>query len=55
MKLTTRCGSVAVDGLNEALLGKAAEAKLLRTRSPRKPAARRRDHPGRGDLAGEPA
>jgi IS5 family transposase len=31
MKLTTRCGSVAVEGLNEALLAKAAEAKLLRT------------------------
>jgi IS5 family transposase len=31
MKLTTRCGSAAVDGLNEALLTKAAEAKLLRT------------------------
>ena len=31
MKLTTRCGSPAVDGLNEALLAKAAEAKLLRT------------------------
>ena len=31
MKLTTRCGSGAVDGLNEALLAKAAEAKLLRT------------------------
>jgi IS5 family transposase len=31
MKLTTRCGSVAVDGLNEALLAKAAEPKLLRT------------------------
>lgn len=30
MKLTTRCGSTAVDGLNEALLAKAAEAKLLR-------------------------
>jgi IS5 family transposase len=30
MKLTTRCGSVAVDGLNEVLLAKAAEAKLLR-------------------------
>lgn len=30
MKLTTRCRSVAVDGLNEALLAKAAEAKLLR-------------------------
>jgi IS5 family transposase len=31
MKLTTRCGTVAVDGCNEALLAKAAEAKLLRT------------------------
>jgi transposase, IS5 family len=31
MKLTTWCGSAAVDGLNEALLAKAAEAKLLRT------------------------
>jgi transposase, IS5 family len=31
MKLTTRCGSVAVEGLNEALLVKAAQAKLLRT------------------------
>ena len=30
MKLTTRCGS-AVQGLNEALLAKAAEAKVLRT------------------------
>ena len=30
MKLTTRCGSAAVDGLNEALLAKAAQAKLLR-------------------------
>ena len=30
MKLTTRCGSTAVEGLNEALLAKAAEAKLLR-------------------------
>ena len=30
MKLTTRCGSTAVDGLNEALLAKAVEAKLLR-------------------------
>jgi IS5 family transposase len=28
---TTRCGSAAVQGLNEALLAKAAEAKLLRT------------------------
>ena len=31
MKLTTRCGSTAVDGLNEALLAKAVEAKVLRT------------------------
>ena len=30
MKLTSRCGPVAVDGLNEALLAKASEAKLLR-------------------------
>ena len=27
MKLTTRCGSAAVDGLNEALLAKAVEAR----------------------------
>lgn len=31
MKLTTRCGPAAVGGCNEALLAKAAEAKLLRT------------------------
>lgn len=31
MKLTTRCGVAAVDGCNEALLAKAARAKLLRT------------------------
>jgi len=31
MKLSTRCGSAAVDSCNEALLAKAAEAKLLRT------------------------
>ena len=31
MKLTTRCGSAAVDGLNEALPARAAQAKLLRT------------------------
>jgi IS5 family transposase len=31
MKLTTRCGESAVAGLNEALLAKAAGAKLLRT------------------------
>ena len=31
MKLTTRCGTVAIDGLNEALLAKAVQAKVLRT------------------------
>jgi IS5 family transposase len=31
IKLTTRCGSAAVDGLNEVLLVKAVEAKLLPT------------------------
>src|SRR4051794_11655696 len=31
MKLTTRCGSAAVDGLNETLLAKAVAAKVLRT------------------------
>jgi IS5 family transposase len=31
MKITTRCGDDAVTGLNEALLVKAADAKLLRT------------------------
>jgi transposase, IS5 family len=31
MKLSTRCGTAAVDGCNEALLAKAAQAKLLRT------------------------
>jgi transposase, IS5 family len=31
MKLTTRCGSAAVGGLNEALLARAAGEKLLRT------------------------
>ena len=31
MKLTTRCGPAAVAGCNEALLARAAEAKLLRT------------------------
>jgi len=31
MKITTRCGDGAVAGLNEALLAKAAAAKLLRT------------------------
>ena len=30
MKLTTRCGTAAAEGCNEALLAKAAEAKLLR-------------------------
>ena len=32
IKLTTRCGAGAVAGLNEALLAKAAGARLLRTR-----------------------
>src|SRR3954464_6151353 len=31
MKLTTRCGAAVVEGLNETLLAKATEAKLLRT------------------------
>ena len=31
MKITTRCGAAAVDGLNEALLAKAVEAKVLKT------------------------
>jgi len=31
MKLTTRCGATAVGGLNEVLLAKASEARLLRT------------------------
>ena len=31
MKLTTRCGTAAVDGLNQALLDQATAAKLLRT------------------------
>jgi hypothetical protein len=31
MKLNTRCGSAAVDGLNQAFLAKAADAKVLRT------------------------
>lgn len=31
MKLTTRCGSAAVQGLNEALLTKATEARVLRS------------------------
>lgn len=31
MKLTTRYGTAAADGCNEALLAKAAEAELLRT------------------------
>lgn len=30
MKITSRCGTEAVDGLNEALLAKATEAKLVR-------------------------
>src|SRR6476619_2764161 len=31
MKLTTRCGATAVNGLNQALLAKAVEAKVVRT------------------------
>jgi IS5 family transposase len=31
MKITTRCGEIAVNGLNEALLAKAVEAKVLKT------------------------
>jgi len=31
MKLTTRCGTAAIDGLNQALLAEAVEAKVLRT------------------------
>jgi IS5 family transposase len=31
MKITSRCGQVAVDALNEALLARAVEAKVLRT------------------------
>ena len=48
MKLTTRCGTAAVEGCNEALLAKAAEAKLLRTT----PAAR--GHHGRARGRGLP-
>ena len=31
MKITTRCGEVAVNGLNEALLARAVEARVLKT------------------------
>ncbi len=31
MKITTRCGESAVNGLNEALLAKAVAAKVLKT------------------------
>jgi IS5 family transposase len=31
MKITTRCGQAAVDGLNDALLARAVEAKVLKT------------------------
>src|SRR6266568_5770652 len=31
MKITTRCGEAAVDELNEALLAKAVEARVLKT------------------------
>ena len=68
MKLTTRCGSAAVDGLNEALLAKAVEAKVLRTedqgRHHRRPRERRLsdrfraagegDQPDRQDRAADP-
>jgi IS5 family transposase len=43
MKLTTRCGIEAVQGCNEALLAKAAQAKLLRTTG-----VARRHHGGPG-------
>src|SRR5664280_3892253 len=48
MKLTTRCGIEAVQGCNEALLAKVAQAKLLRTTG-----VARRHHggPGRRGLA----
>jgi transposase, IS5 family len=42
MKLTSRCGQAAVAGLNEALLTKAAAAKLIRHRQ-----GSRRHHGGR--------
>ena len=32
MKITTRCGPSAIEGLNEALLAKAAQAKVLKTK-----------------------
>ena len=69
MKLTTRCGSTAVDGLNEALLAKAVEAKVVRTvqdqgRHHRRPgqcrlsdrlrAAGQGDQPDRADGAADP-
>ena len=69
MKLTTRCGSAAVDGLNEALLAKAVEAKVLRCspspgRHHRGPGERglsdrlravgQGDQPDRGDRAADP-
>ena len=31
MKITTRCGPAAIDGLNEALLARAVEARVLKT------------------------
>jgi len=34
-EVTTRCGTAAVDGLNEVLLAKAVQAKVLRTGSQR--------------------
>src|SRR4051812_3608362 len=55
MKLTTRCGTAAVDGCNEALLAKAAEAKLPRTsrlRAGHHRRPRRRGLPDRLRVAG---
>jgi IS5 family transposase len=48
MKLTTRCGIEAVQGCNEALLAKAAQAKLLRTTGV---ACRHHGGPGRRGLS----
>jgi len=55
MKLTTRCAIAAVQGCNEALLAKAADAKLLRTNRVRSdttvvPPAVRGHRPRGGDV-----
>jgi len=47
MKLTTRCGTAAVGGCNEALLTKAADAKLAGHQSA---GGRHHGGPGRGGL-----